>query len=210
MGARHVIVRGSRWLVGDGRALNVWDDKWLPRPLFFKPITTKSDEWANLAVGDLIDCQSATWRIDFVREVFLDCDAELILSIPLYDSWPADKLIWHYHSQGFFSVYHMLISDTMANSGSSSVAVNSLWRAIWRCNVPPCTRLFGWRAAKGILPFAEAISRRVLSFPKGCSICGHMEETDTYGLLECPFASQIWQGCDFDAPPLGHSLLYHC
>ena len=134
MGAHQVIVRGSRWLIGDGRVLNVWDDRWLPRPLSFKPIMMKSDEWrANLTVSDLIDRQSATWGTDLVRQVFLHVDAEPILSIPLCDSWPADKLIWHYHSQGLFSVrtaYHMLISDSMANSPSSSMADNSLWRAI--------------------------------------------------------------------------------
>jgi len=67
MGARHVIIRGSRWLVGDGRILNVSDDRWLLRSHSFKPITAKSVEWATLTVSDLINRQSATWRADLVR-----------------------------------------------------------------------------------------------------------------------------------------------
>ena len=31
-----------------------------------------------------------------------------------------------------------------------------------------------------------------------CSICGHIEETDTHAILECPLASQIWHSCCFD------------
>jgi len=124
---------------------------------------------------------------------------ELILSIPLCDSWPADNLIWHYHSRGLFSVrtaYYMLISDSLSSSRSSSTAENSLWRTIWRCNGPPRTRLFGWRAAKGIFPYAVAIAKCVSSFPKGCVICGHLETLMLSWSVH--FASQIWEGCGFD------------
>lgn len=31
-----------------------------------------------------------------------------------------------------------------------------------------------------------------------CNISGHVEESDIHTLLECPIASQIWQGNDLD------------
>ncbi|KAJ8444309.1 hypothetical protein Cgig2_019867 [Carnegiea gigantea] len=112
----------------------------------FLPITHKTDQWANLKVSDLIDRDSPSWHADLVRQIFLPCDVELILSIPLCDSWPDDKLIWHCHSQGLFTVrtaYHMLNSEAFTHVGSSSIRDDSLWCATWRCKILPCIKLFG-------------------------------------------------------------------
>jgi len=155
MGARRVIFPGSRWLVGDGRRLNIWDDRWLLRPHTFKPRTPKSAAWANLKVSDLIDHDSGCWRTELAHQIFPNCNAELILSIPLCSSWPSNKLIWHYHSQGYFTVcsaYHMLAFEYQASAGSVSMQDNFLWRATWRCSVPKHICLFGWRAAAGLFP----------------------------------------------------------
>ncbi|KAJ8429305.1 hypothetical protein Cgig2_027674 [Carnegiea gigantea] len=130
MDARQVVLCGSRWLVGDGSLLNVWDDRWLSRPLSFKPVTPKPIEWSNIKVSDLIDRDSASWKTELVRQIFLECDIELILSIPLCDSWPTNNLIRHHHPQDLFSIhsaYHMLVSNSIANAGSSSNHDNSLW-----------------------------------------------------------------------------------
>ncbi|KAJ8450416.1 hypothetical protein Cgig2_002101 [Carnegiea gigantea] len=186
---------------GDGHTLNIWDDRWLPRPTSFRPITPKTDAWADLKVSDLIDHTTACWRESLIHQIFLDCDSELIPQIPLCNSWPPDKLTWHYHPQGFFyvrSTYHMLIADSQASTGSSSLRDHSFWRAIWNCSIPPHIKLFAWRAATGILPSALAISRRIPNFSMSYRICGHVEESDIHALLECPIASQIWQDSDFD------------
>ncbi|KAJ8423722.1 hypothetical protein Cgig2_010287 [Carnegiea gigantea] len=47
---------------------------------------------------NLIDYTAACWRESLVRQIFLDCNSELILKIPLCSSWPPDKLTWHCHS----------------------------------------------------------------------------------------------------------------
>jgi len=31
-----------------------------------------------------------------------------------------------------------------------------------------------------------------------CSICGHVEESGTHAVLECPIASHVWQGSGLD------------
>ena len=41
MGARQVMLCGLRWLVGNGRKLNIWDDRRLLRRHLFKPITPR-------------------------------------------------------------------------------------------------------------------------------------------------------------------------
>lgn len=36
MAARGVIKNGARWRVGDGEKINIWSDRWLPTPSYFK------------------------------------------------------------------------------------------------------------------------------------------------------------------------------
>ncbi|KAM1546012.1 hypothetical protein ACFX10_046281 [Malus domestica] len=36
--ARMLLENGSRWLIGDGALMRVWRDRWVPRPLTFRPI----------------------------------------------------------------------------------------------------------------------------------------------------------------------------
>ena len=192
MSARRIILCGSRWLVGDGHTVNVYDDHWLPHPISFGPITPKTDAWANLKESDHT---SACWRESLVWQVFLDCD--------LCSSWLPDKLIWHFHPQDFFSVrsaYHMLITDSQAGTGASSSNDNSLWRAVWNCHIPSQIKLFGWRATIGIFPLTMAISKRIPNFFMSCSIFAHIEESDTHAILEWPLAFQIWQGNNLRNP----------
>lgn len=152
-------------------------------------------------VSDLIDYSRGCWREALVKHVFLPCDAELIPSLALCESWPLDKLIWHYNPHGLFTVqsaYHMLVGDAYDDSGSSSSLVHKPWRALWRCNIPSRIKMFGWRACVGSLPTALNISSRIPGFSMAYGVCGHPEEMDTHALLECPIALPIWEGSGLD------------
>ena len=76
---------------------------------------------------------------------------------------------------------------------------SSVWRAVCHNKVPPSYDYFGWIVATSVLPCTTAIVKRISSFSMSCSICGHIGETDTYTILECPLASQVWQSCDIDS-----------
>lgn len=42
-------------------------------PLSFRPITPRTEALADLKVGDLIDHDSCSWRMDMIHQVFLAC-----------------------------------------------------------------------------------------------------------------------------------------
>ncbi|KAJ8445873.1 LOW QUALITY PROTEIN: hypothetical protein Cgig2_000185 [Carnegiea gigantea] len=195
------IICCSRWLIGDGISLNVWEDRWLPRPFLFKPVTPRPESAAIAQVSDLIDRANGCWHETLVRQTFLPCDADIILDVSLCDTWPRDRLIWHYNSHGIFivrSAYHLLLGDAHLNGGGSSFNCKELWKAIWGCSIPPRIKLFGWRACKGILHSALNISMRLPNFSMACSVCSHPEESDVHVILECPLANSIWEGVCFD------------
>ena len=83
MATKETIKAGSRWLVGNGRKVNIWHDRWLPSPDSFKVISPQRHNTDVEKVAQLIDSEAGTWKAKFIREVFLPHEAEIILSIPL-------------------------------------------------------------------------------------------------------------------------------
>ena len=55
-----VLKRGTRWRVGNGRRIHIWDDKWLPTPSTFKVITPppfgslKTTPWSPLSLTRIL------------------------------------------------------------------------------------------------------------------------------------------------------------
>ncbi|KAJ8431121.1 LOW QUALITY PROTEIN: hypothetical protein Cgig2_004712 [Carnegiea gigantea] len=112
---------------------------------------------------------------------------------------PEDKLIWHYTSDGLFSVrsaYHLIVKERDGGEGESSTQNSQLWRSIWDLEFSPRIRLFAWRSCKGILPSCGSIAKRVPGFNMKCTICGHPEEIDMHALFECPLVEAIWEGSE--------------
>ena len=42
LAAREVIERGSRWIVGNGKKVKIWRDRWIPTPYTFKVVSPRS------------------------------------------------------------------------------------------------------------------------------------------------------------------------
>lgn len=77
-GAKWVVERGSRWLVGNGESINVWKDRWVPRPCNFKIITHCGAADPDLRVSNFINADSRTWDRVAVVNTFWLIDAEKI------------------------------------------------------------------------------------------------------------------------------------
>jgi len=124
---------GTCWLIGDGSSINIWRSKWLLRPRTFAVITAKSANPQLTKVSELIDYEHARWRESLIRDVFIPYDAELILNLPLCDQWPQDKLIWHYMTNGVFSVksaYHLIVQDRANQEGEQPEQNSLVWKKI--------------------------------------------------------------------------------
>ena len=61
-GAWDIIQQGSRWLIGNGEKVRMWEDRWLPRPYSFRPVTSGRAEDPNRRVTDLIDKDNGVWK----------------------------------------------------------------------------------------------------------------------------------------------------
>ena len=140
--------------------LLTYEIRWLPRPLMFAPYSPKPSCGSISKVSDLIHFEHVRWKEGLIRELFLEGDADKILGIPLCGSWPRDKLIWHYTSNGCFmikSAYHLRLSQ-LSSQGSSSNPQTEIWRTIWRLDILLRIRIFASRLCHGVLPTHENIA----------------------------------------------------
>lgn len=104
MAAKNVVAEGTRWCVSNGIKIRLWEDKWMPTPTHFKPISPRKNLQEGNQVSSLIDQTFYTWREDIVRNIFLLHDAEIILGIPLSSFPIEDKQVWSATVNGLFSV----------------------------------------------------------------------------------------------------------
>ncbi|KAL0281839.1 UNVERIFIED_CONTAM: hypothetical protein Sradi_7282300 [Sesamum radiatum] len=89
-----LIEKGCRWLVGDGRSIGIWHDRWVPREYMFKVISPPSILDRHATVSQLISDSGREWKEDLVRETFHPNEANTSLSMPL-GRGTTDTLIRH-------------------------------------------------------------------------------------------------------------------
>ena len=108
-----VVRKGSRWRVGNGRLIHIWEDKWLPTPMTYKVISPPRLFGDFPMVSALIDEDTKRWKVDTLKSIFLPFEVETILNIPLSHYLPEDKIIWVGNNKGVFSVksaYYMALA----------------------------------------------------------------------------------------------------
>ncbi|KAK9984335.1 hypothetical protein SO802_033860 [Lithocarpus litseifolius] len=76
MVAKEVVVKGSRWIIGNGETVNIWKDKWIPIPNSFKVFSQRSPLLDTGLVSNLIDRDARTWDAAMAKGIIRDdgCD----------------------------------------------------------------------------------------------------------------------------------------
>ncbi|XP_050217814.1 uncharacterized protein LOC126668671 [Mercurialis annua] len=121
-------------------------------------------------------------------------DALKILSIPL-PYWPYnDKLVWHYHSQGKYTVksgYYIALNSGYKPYQSLIPQLQKPdWKLLWNLKIPNKIKVFIWKCLHEGLPTGIALQHR-LNYTSSCCFCDQ-QETLIHMLFTCPRAKQIW------------------
>ena len=109
MCAMPILRSGCYWKVGNGEAIRVSNDKWIPDPSnkILHPVAEDGEEWM---VSDLIDLDLQWWRRDIIMASFHRDDAKAICRIPLSRRHVADSIFWLHNKNGAYFVrpgYHL-------------------------------------------------------------------------------------------------------
>lgn len=103
-----IIRKHSRWRVGNGKAIRIWGDKWLPSQVDAEIQTPPFPYLEEAPVSSLMKTGKNEWDDDIVREIFNNRDASQILSIPLPVVQREDKLIWKEDKKRFVHCQKLL------------------------------------------------------------------------------------------------------
>ena len=104
MAAKPILTDGYCWQDGDGLAIKVLTNKWIPNYPTNGVIFPPSEEEWEWHVADLIDPDLKWWRCDYINSVFHKEDTEAILRISLSHRQCLDTIVWLHHRKKVYSV----------------------------------------------------------------------------------------------------------
>ncbi|KAL5565516.1 hypothetical protein UlMin_028680 [Ulmus minor] len=99
---RNLVAQGTRWRVGNGESISIYQSRWVPIPWSFR-ISSPAVLPATSKVSDLLQ-EDGRWNKTLIRSSFLEFEADTILNLPRPSSWVYDSYYWHYESKGSYSV----------------------------------------------------------------------------------------------------------
>ncbi|KAL0003476.1 hypothetical protein SO802_017257 [Lithocarpus litseifolius] len=194
---RDTIRRGLKWGVGDGRAIKVFKDQWIPGGSPGIVLSPPLEHDPEMMVADLIDRESHCWNAARVDAIFLPFEANAIKAIPLSLRDTPDWLYWPKNRNGAYSVksgYKLLRKvDECDAPGVSDQTVNQeSWKKIWSLHVPNRIRTLLWRACCDSLPTRVNLVRRKILQADTCPNCTREPETIAHALWSCSKLDQVW------------------
>lgn len=163
-------------------------------------------------MADAIDKDRGAWNKDKLRLVTSKEEIQAISLIPVSFFQREDSLVWHYSSNGVYTVksgYRIALKDLTRQNEmqpSSSFTPNkNMWPSIWKLDVPHKVRHFWWRACSNSLATKENLVRRKCGISKSCPICGQSDESIEHLLFYCSWVRAVWFGCDIQLN-VGHGF----
>ncbi|CAL9012588.1 unnamed protein product, partial [Prunus brigantina] len=105
---------------------------------------------------------SGSWRCDLISRLFPPNEARLITSLPISRWGCPDRLMWHFHKQGVYTVrsgYDLALylkrngelGVKGTGEGSRQSGQAAVWKGIWRLRIPPKLQTFLWKACRSAL-----------------------------------------------------------
>ncbi|KAG7594637.1 Ribonuclease H-like superfamily [Arabidopsis thaliana x Arabidopsis arenosa] len=190
-GLRDVVIPSKIWVLGNGRQVKFWTDRWLfNRILSEEAGGLLPQGYESMVVNDLWRDGNG-WRMDMITPYVSD-NARLELTSVVVDkvTGARDRLSWSESVDGNFSVksaYNLLTrnSDPRPN-------LEKFYSRVWRVTAPERVRVFLWLVGNQVLMTNAERSRRHLSSTDVCPVCKGGVETILHILRDCPAMMGIW------------------
>ena len=192
---RDIILDGACWRVGDGRAIKIWQHRWLPikhAPKIISPILESMEE---ATVDCLINPETRT-NHEMIDAIFIPQEAEIIKKIPLSKNDVANSIFWLLAQNGQYSckaAYGFLKEeDASPIRDEPPVYEEGLWKEIWSLNSPNKVKHFIWRACENSLPTKCNLVHRKVIYDHTCDCCLVSLESPIHADWSCPELDCVW------------------
>nr|POF08360.1 putative ribonuclease h protein [Quercus suber] len=188
----------EEWRVGNGAAIGIYRDAWLPPPQSSKVISPLNSLDIDARVSVLIDHDRKCWNEGVIDNTFLPSDASRIKAIPLSLTNCDDCVFWPRNPNGIFSVksgYKLLMEselDDFLTTSDQSMS-KKVWKGIWSLRIPNRVKSLMWRAGLDSLPTRANLRKRRLINEDTCPHCNLNSESSLHALWSCPSLLPIWK-----------------
>lgn len=109
--AKEFVKDGLRWVMGDGRSINIYQDRWLRgKPDYCVDQYTQQQAPRDTKVCDFLLKNQKAWDECKIRRTFNTVDAEAILAVRVSQCSTKDRVAWLHSINGRYSVssgYHL-------------------------------------------------------------------------------------------------------
>ncbi|KAL4362884.1 hypothetical protein GQ457_04G002440 [Hibiscus cannabinus] len=207
--AKGLILQGMGWRIGSGHHVNIWRDPWLPGP-HGGVVRGHSINHNYTLVSDLIDAQSATWKVEVLNDIFDSDLVKQICSIPLSRTGLGDEVVWRYDGSGLYSVksgYKLLQKEGQSGSGSYvgvPLQISRFYSSMWGVSLPSKVKINMWRVMNNFLPTFANLQTRRLSVNVCCPLCKSEAESTHHLMRDCVFVKEL-----LGAQGIHLTILYH-
>ena len=171
----------SRWIIGNGFKVNIWENVWLQSELIPK-------NNANLSHRSSVDSliEEKKWKIPPWFRHQYPYLINSIQQITLPEENRSDILIWPYSKKGNIS-----FKDAF-NHYHPSATVQ--WtKHLWKPFISPRISTLYWKIMHNKLPTQENLQKRGMIFVPRCEICKKNTDSIHHVFIECPLATQLWR-----------------
>ncbi|CAA7023532.1 unnamed protein product [Microthlaspi erraticum] len=190
-GMREVVIPGLSWVIGDGKSISFWTDRWLlPTTLLEVAVDEIPSRLVEVKPRDIWQSGSG-WRQNEI-DPYISEETRLQLMSVVLDEYTGgiDRVSWGHTLDGEFSVksaYTFLTRDI-----TPGPSMNALFTRVWQVIASERTRVFLWLVARQVIMTNMERQRRHLSDTGICQVCKGGEETILHVLRDCPAMSGIW------------------
>ncbi|KAG7533623.1 Ribonuclease H domain [Arabidopsis thaliana x Arabidopsis arenosa] len=191
-GLKEVVTRGSRWVVGDGREVRFWTDKWLSNePLLDSVVTDVPTDQMELRVKELWR-EGTGWIFNRITP-YVSHSARLQLMAVVIDNITGarDRLSWGETADGEFTVKSAYA--LLTRNSDPRPDLSSFFDRVWRVVAPERVRTFLWLVGHQAIMTNVERHRRHLGDTSVCQVCKGGEETILHVLRDCPSIAGIWR-----------------
>lgn len=191
IGLRSVVLPGVSWVIGDGRSVKFWRDKWITGTSLSDCVSVALLESSkDLCVRDLW-AEGSGWVLPQIAP-YVSQAVTLNLAAMVVDTVTGakDRLSWSFSADGRFSVrsaYSFLTRDY-----SPAQQMDLFFSRVWKLKVPERVRVFIWLVVSQVVMTNSERRRRHLCDSAICQVCKSGEETILHVLRDCPAMSGIW------------------
>lgn len=186
---RDLLSKGLGWALGSGNEASIWSDPWLSTTEPMRPVGPPTFETQNWRVNRLLLSGTDEWNVDIIRAVLPQYEATIRKLVPSA-FLSQDEVVWLPNASGEYTTKSGYAVAKLHNGTTDDRAFQ--WnKCIWKVDTSPKIKHFLWKANSKALAVGSVLQSRGLTANPTCKWCGALE-TELHVMLQCLFASKVW------------------